>query len=220
MNDLRNTQYAPNRAIDAYIKRVLPLFSPESQKRVGKAILDAGKAALKHNDENTDAGARHIFRELVVASHMNEHGFEFEYEVPLDGKTPDWFDEAAGLLMESCTFERGGTSSFPDRVISSVDQKCGSYRNIVEAHDLRFVVAVYLDFLTGITLDECFEHVESFRQVFTSHEHLWAVVFFTETTVSAGIQQYGYFGICRNRPEAIFPNWPIQTETINQLREA
>ncbi|MFH1185949.1 MAG: hypothetical protein V1755_13060 [Chloroflexota bacterium] len=56
MNDLTGIPYSPNRAINAYINQVLPLFSNKSQGRIRKAIHDAGKAALKHQDENTDAG--------------------------------------------------------------------------------------------------------------------------------------------------------------------
>ncbi len=48
-----------------------------------KAILDAKKAAEKQRDENTDASARHIFREFLPASILNKNGFALEYEKPI-----------------------------------------------------------------------------------------------------------------------------------------
>jgi len=91
------------------LKRVLPYFKANSQGRMRKVILNAKNAAEKHRDENTDAGARHIFREFIPASILNHNGFAFEYEKPMQGKTPDWLDDIARLMLESYTYERGGS---------------------------------------------------------------------------------------------------------------
>ena len=75
--------FSPNSAIDAAIKKIMPSFSQESQRRMKKAILAAKKAAEKQRDENTDAGARHIFREFIPAYILNKNGFTLEYERPI-----------------------------------------------------------------------------------------------------------------------------------------
>jgi hypothetical protein len=217
MTDTGGTTFSPNSAIDTEIKEMLPYFNTESQGRMRKAILNAKKAAEKHRDENTDAGARHIFREFIPASILNQSGFSFEYEKPVQGKTPDWLDDTARLMLESYTYERGGTSSFVDRVTSSVTNKCNKYKDIVAANSLRFVVAVYFDFLTFMLLDECREDSEMFRPVFDDNDSLWAILFFTETQVIDGKQHYGFFCLCADSSFEAIPNWPFPTMNLNQL---
>jgi hypothetical protein len=176
-----------------------------------KAILNAKKPAIKHRDENTDAAARHIFREFIPASILNKNGFSFEYEKPILGKKSDWVDFTSRLMLESYTFERGGSSSFFDRVMTSVTNKCNKYKGIVEKNALRFIVAIYLDFLTGMSLDECREDSKLFRSVFDANDSLWAILFFTETQVIDGKQQYGFFCLCVDFSFRSFPNWPFDT---------
>ena len=194
---------------------MLPYFSPESRRRMRKAILNAKKAAEKHRDENTDAGARHIFREFIPASVLNQNGFAFEYEKPIQGQRPDWLDSTAKIMMESYTFERGGSSTFFERVSSSVIDKCNKYKEIVAANSYRFVIAVYLDFLTGITLSDCSEDAEMFRSVFDANDILWAILFFTETQVIDRKQHYGFFGLCTDSSFSIIPDWPFHTMNLN-----
>jgi len=216
MTDIGDIVLSPNSAIDTAIKEMLPHFSAVSQGRMRKAILDAKKAAEKHNDENTDAGARHIFREFIPASVLNQNGFAFEYEKPIQGKTPDWLDDVAGLMMESYTYERGGASGFLDRVTSSVSAKCSKYRDIVVANSFRFVVAVYLDFMTGMTLDECLEEAETLRAVFEVNDSLWSILFFTETQVIGGRQQYGFLCLCADSSFEAIPDWPFRTVNLSK----
>ena len=214
MSDTGETIFSPNSAIDTVIKEMLPHFSAESQGRMRKAILNAKKAAGKHRDENTDAGARHIFREFIPASILNQNGFALEYEKPIQGKTPDWLDDTARLMVESYTYERGGSSSFLDRVTSSISAKCYKYKDIVAANSLRFLVAVYLDFLTGMSLDECREDSEIFRSVFDANDSLWSILFFTETQVIGGKQQYGFLCFCADSSFEAIPNWPFSTVNL------
>ncbi len=209
-----DTIYSPNSAINAAINEMLPEFDISSQGRMKKAILNAKRAAEKYRDENTDAGARHIFREFIPAYNLNQNGFVFEYEKTIQGKTPDWLDNSALLMLESYTFERGGSSSFFDRVKSSINTKCYKYSDIVIANDFRFVVAVYLDFLTGMTLRECRECSEEFRSVFNDNESLWAVVFFTETHVINSIQEYGFFCLSADSSFEDIQNWPFDTMSM------
>ena len=218
MTDTGETTFASNSAIDADIKRMLPYFSAESQGRMRKAILDAKKAVERHRDENADAGARHIFREFIPAAILNQNGFAFEYAKPIQGKTPDWLDATAGLMLESYTYERGGSSRFIDRVTSSVSSKCAKYNDIVAAKSLRFVVAVYLDFLTGMTLDDVREDSELFRSVFDANDFLWALLFFTETQVDwqHREQRYGFFCLCVDSSFETIPTWPFHTMKLNR----
>lgn len=216
MSDSGETILSPNSAIDTAIKELLPHFSPESQRRMRKAILNAKKAAQKHRDENTDASARHIFREFILASILNQNGFAFEYEKRIEGKKPDWLDDTARLMLESYTYERGASSSFLARVTSSITGKCNKYKDIVEANSLRFLVAVYLDFLTGMLLDECREDSKMFRPVFDANDSLWAILFFTETQVVRRRQCYGFFCLCVDSSFEAIPNWPFPTMGLNQ----
>jgi hypothetical protein len=216
MTDTGETTFSSNSAIDTEIKEMLTHFSAESQGRMRKAILNAKKAAEERLDENTDAGARHIFREFIPVSIMNQSGFAFEYEIPMQGKKPDWLDKTASLMLESYTYERGGSSNFIDRVTSSVIGKCNKYKQIITANPLRFIVAVYLDFLTCISIDDCHEDSEKFRSVFDANDSLWAILFFTETYVKNGKQQYGFFCLCADSSFEAIPNWPFHTMNLNQ----
>jgi len=216
MKNYEEIIFSPNSAIDAAVKDILPSFSLKSQKRMKKAILNAKKAVERYRDENTDAGARHIFREFIPASIFNQHGFAFEYEEPLYGKKPDWIDATEKLMMESYTYERGGSSSFFERVTSSIISKYQKYKDIIESNAFRFIVAVYLDFLTGMTLEECREDAEMFRTVFETNAPLYAIIFFTETRVIEGKQQYGFFCLCADSPFTSIPNWPFETMSMNK----
>ncbi len=215
MSNTKEIIFSPNSSIDNLIKEMLPYFSPESQGRMRRAILNAKKAAEKHQDENSDAGARHIFREFIPASILNQKGFSFEYEKLIEGKRPDWLDITAKLMLESYTFERGA-SSFFDRVTASVTNKCNKYKDIIAANSLRFIVAIYLDFLTCMTLDECREDSKLFRPVFETNDSLWAILFFTKTYPVSGKQQYGFFCLCVDSSYADIPNWPFQTMNLNK----
>jgi len=208
------TEFSPNSAINTAIKEMLPYFNAKSQGRMRKAILHAKKAAVKHRNENTDAGARHIFREFIPATILNQNGFAFEYEKPMQGKMPDWLDDTASLMLESYTYERGGSSIFFDRVTSSITTKCNKYKDIVAENSLRFIVAVYLDFLTGMSLDDCRDASGMFRSVFDANDSLWAILFFTETQVIGGKQHYGFFCLCADSSFEAIPNWPFHTMAI------
>lgn len=210
-----NESFAPNRSIDAAIKELLASFSDVSQARMKKAIRNAGRAAEKHRDENTDAAARHIFREFVPASILNQNGYSLEYEKPIQGKTPDWLDDEHNLMIESYTFERGSSSPFLDRVLSAICQKCDKYHEIIASNSYRFLVAVHLDFISGIQLDDCENFKPQLRSAFDDNPSLWAILFFSETQVITRIQQYGFYCICRDESFISLPNWPFKTASLN-----
>lgn len=215
MSDDHETTYAGNSSIDTAIKEMLPSFDEASQRRIRKAILAAGSAAKRHLDKNTDAAARHVFRELIPAAHLNNQGFRLRYEAKVAGKTPDWLDEDTGLLMECYTYERGGSAGFDDRVAAAVAEKCGRYSTIVQERGLRFVVAVYLDFLTAMTIEECAEDPERFRGIFDTNKKLSGLLFFTETLAVGGRQQYEFVCISADSSIPSLPNWPFHTRSLN-----
>ena len=209
---------SPNRSIDAAIKEMFTAFDEPSQRRMKKAIRDAGNAALKHQNENTDAGARHKFREFIPAYLLNLNGYSMQYEVQIDGKTPDWLDNESRLLMESLTFERYGTSPFRSRIHSGAAEKCSKYSVIADHHFLSIVVAVYLDFLTGVDFEDCYEGRASFRPLFGQYPRLAGILFFTEQNggFPIGGQPYGFMCLTAEARLADQPNWPVRTLDVGK----
>ena len=207
---------SPNRSIDAAIKEMLTAFDEASQRRMKKAIRDAGNAVARYQNENTDAGARHKFREFIPAYVLNLNGYSLQYDVEIDGKTPDWLDYESCLMMESLTFERGGTSPFPSRVYSVVAEKCSKYSAIANHHSLSIVVAVYLDFLTDVDFDDCCESGPSFRPLFSQYQRLAGILFFTEQSggFPIGGQPYGLMCLTAEARLADYHSWPIRTFNI------
>ena len=147
---------------------------------------------------------------------MNQNGFAFEYEKPIQKKKPDWLDDTAKIIMESYTYERGGYSSFWDRITSLIAGKCNKYKDIIAANSYRFVIAIYLDFLTGILLDEIYEESKTLRLVFDANESLWGTLFFTETQDIGGKQYYDFYCFCRESSFESIPNWPFHTINLYQ----
>jgi hypothetical protein len=209
--------FSPNSSINAAIKEMLPYFSSESQRRMRKKILEVKKAADKQRNENTDSKARNIFREFIPAFILNQRGFTFEYEKPMQEKTPDWVDNTARIMLESYTYERGGITDYINRVSAAVSLKCNRYKDIIVANSLWFVVAVYLDFYTSVLLEQCQEDSEMFRSVFEANNSLSAILFFSEEQDGYRIhkQNYGFFCLCADSHFETIPNWPFSTIRLN-----
>lgn len=210
--EIRDITFSPYSSIDNSINEIFPNFDEESQRRMRESILNAKKSAIKHRDENTDAAARQKFREFIPATILNKKGFSFVYEKPIQGKTPDWVDLTAKLMIKSYTFERLGTSSFLDRTTSSITYKCNKYKPIITANSLLFAVAIYIDYLYPVMLlEEFIEDPRFFRSVFDTNNSLWAILVFTETRIISGKQQYGFICLCVDSSFAAIPNWPFYT---------
>jgi len=205
--------FSPNKSIDESIRFMLPAFDQTSQRRMMKAIRDAGRAAQKQQDENTDASARHIFREFIPAFVLNRCGFTLEYEHPLDGTTPDWFDQPRRLIVENLTFERGGTSPFLSRVRAATTKKCDKYADVITNHSLSIVVAVYLDFITCVDLEDCYEDRASFQPIFDAHPNLRGILFFTEDNDGIRLPRtpYGFICLTNGRSFENETNWQVPT---------
>jgi hypothetical protein len=59
---------------------------------------DVPKLVSKFRDSKTDKQSFHVFRELLVGSHLRVNELDARYEWVVDGKTPDWT-----LLKEGTT---------------------------------------------------------------------------------------------------------------------
>jgi hypothetical protein len=175
---MNENQFSPNIAINNDILELLIFFDNKSQKKMKKAIYNAKKSAIKHHDENTDAGARHIFREFIPAAELNKIGYLFEYEKEIEHKTPDWIDDKVKIIMEVFTFERGGTNDFINRITTKINLKCEKYDEIIKRYSYHFLISIYLDFLTGITIEECKEYINKFRTIMNINNSLWGILFF------------------------------------------
>ena len=210
-----NLIFSPNPAIDFDIKERLQHLDLGSQQRIRRALLNARRAAEAHLDENTDSNARHIFRELIPASMLNQFGFKFEYDVSICGMKPDWVDFSAGILLESYTYERGGTSSFYNRLSSVIGSKCHKYSHIAKQKSLRIVIAVHLDFLSDKTLNECQEDSKLFKSIFESNEALSALLFFSETQFVQRRQEYGFVCVSMKSRFDHITAWPFTPHYID-----
>ena len=207
--------FSPNSSIDAAIKQMLDGFSETSQQRLKKAIRDAGAAARRQQTEQADAGARHIFREYIPAYELNRRGYQFEYEHPIDGKTPDWTDTTNQIILESYTFERGAKTPFVDRAKSNISKKCAKYETVVNKLSFKYVIAVYLDFCTGVDLDDLEYQGAEFLPEFSLNSHLTGLLFFTESHYVENWQYYKFLTLTTESNIPMFADWPFPLQSLN-----
>jgi hypothetical protein len=177
-----NEQFAGNSVINAAIHEILAGFSEPSLSRMLKKIRCDGATASKLRTDDADAGARHTYREFVVARKLNEGGSNLEYSSDFNGQTPDWYDRDEKLLLEVFTCERGGRSDPRQRMSSTIVEKVNKYKQLVNDKSLSFVVAVHGDFETFLDSDDC-EQAISDNQLFANHPELSGVIFFDESHV-------------------------------------
>jgi hypothetical protein len=220
MRTMTDEIFSRNKSVDAAFKQMLTAFDETSQRRMKKAIRDAGNAIAKQQTENADAGARHKFREFIPAYVLNLHGYSFQYDVQIDSKTPDWLDSKSNLLMEVFTFERGGKSSFQSRVYSGAEEKCSKYSKIADDHSLSIVVAVYLDFATFLDFDDCEESFPSFRPLFDQYQRLAGILFIIEESGGFlfGGQPYKFMCLAPEARLVDHPSWrpvgPVRMKSL------
>jgi len=176
---------------------MLARFGEPSRSRM-RAKINADRAALRDQAgastaEQADATARHTYHEFVVGLHLLRSGLQPEYNCKLDGKTSDWFDERARLVLEVFTCERGGSTPLLTRVASRIAAKVRKYAESVRQHDLCFVVAVYGDAMSGLTAADC-EQAIHYGQLFVEHRELSGVILFANAgTGDANSSTHIYF---------------------------
>jgi len=185
---------------------MLARFGEPSRSRM-RAKINADRAAVRDQagettTEQADATARHTYHEFVVGLHLQRAGLQPEYNCKLDGKTSDWFDERARLLLEVFTCERGGTTAVPARVASRIAGKVRKYAETVRRHGLCFVVAVYGDTLSGLAAAGCEEAIHN-GQLFVEHRELSGVIYFAQLSGMnhTGAYAFTYFA----NPQAYRP---------------
>jgi len=118
----------------------------------------------------------------IPAAILNTLGYQFEYESKFGKQTPDWFNKDSSTLMESFTFERGGSSPFLKRINCRINKKCERYLKIVDEYSLNLIVSIYLDFGTGVRIEKCLNNSEYFYQIFKSNPSLRGILLFDEGT--------------------------------------
>jgi hypothetical protein len=208
---MENEKYSSNTSINEAIIESLVNFDPISQGKMKKAIIDAKRAAEKIKDENTDSGARHIFREFIPASEFNKCGFCFEYEKLINGKTPDWIDERNKILMECFTYERGGSSEFIQRIESRIQEKADKYKEIIIERSYSMMISIYIDFLSDMMMDELIEYKNEITKIIKKYKLISTILFFSETYVQNKKQCYGYMCYSEMKMKDVYPNWPFST---------
>ena len=117
-------------------------------------------------------------------------------------------------MLESYTFERGGSSSLLDRLLSITTDKCIKYKDIIEVNALHFLIAIYIDFLTGITLEDFYEEPKLLCPLFEGNSSLGAILLFTETHAINGKQQYEFLCFYIDPYFVSTPNWPFHTISL------
>jgi len=157
-------------------------FPEPSRSRMRKRIRHKVAALQKQGTEQADAQARHTFREFLPAWELFQRGFDLEYEKPIGGQKPDWFDDANKLVLEVFTCERGGNPvTINKRVADAIATKVSKYANALNGMSLRFVVAVHPHFDTFYDDIDCEDTIRDHR-VFEASE-LSGVLLFAETNI-------------------------------------
>jgi len=144
-----------------------------------------------------------IFRmlaELELGARLLHCGRQVEYGRELEGKTPDWIDEADGLLVEVvtagptqdmykhadrgeiwCGFVETETSSLArDRFHDALLSKVTTYQELVVRRSLRYVIAVCGSMETDASPYDG-RRVILQERMFNDRNHLSGVIYFNVT---------------------------------------
>lgn len=131
---------------------------------------------LKHQWEAGGNEAEHTYHELILGAFLAENGCAVVYELPLEGKTPDWtvvqadptpraiievsnhrldFEQEQRMFAQHAQGEVG--IAYPDniaRLYARFDQKAGAYAALLRGHALPYVVAVFGNFFAAVDHEE------------------------------------------------------------------
>lgn len=194
MTKLVFSHFADNPNLHREIRSLLASFDEPSRSRMRAKIRHDRAAARDQGTEQADANARHTHHEFVLGRQLQRRGWRPEYNRKIDGKTPDWYDERARLILDVFTCERGGTTAPAGRVVARIAGKIRKYAQTARDHGLCFVVAVYGDRLSGLTAGDCERAIHEGR-LFADHPDLSGVIFFTadDTNIDGNAYAYTYF---------------------------
>jgi len=102
-------------------------------------------------------------------------------------------------------------------VISAISSKCGKYKSIANRHSLSIIITVYLDFITCVNFDDCYDDRREFAALFRDFPNLWGILFFTEQRngIPMGGQPYGFMCLTSDEKLKHSENWNFRTLSVN-----
>jgi hypothetical protein len=203
--------FTPNADFNTRFHELIPSFDEGSQRRIVCRLRRLRRAA--EQDRRTEIRARisYALAELEIGARLRDSGYAVEYESELDGMTPDWLDVGARLLVEVvnaglpakmcqdidrngmwCGFaESDGIPVAVGRAFSAIDSKIGTYKAVIDRHELSYVVAVCGAFENDAEMCDGRIAVEKW-DLFNDRPHLSGVVYF----VLGANRSYDYIPNC------------------------
>jgi hypothetical protein len=196
-------QIAGGESINAAIYRCVDFISEADAKAFVR------KFAQQPHDQDQ---VMHTFRELIAGAFLASTGLLIESERPISGKTPDWTILRGGqprCIIELVNFHTdnktegeikavaapggiwtGWQPEHADRLYSSIQNKCGTYKTVADSADLPYVVAVFSDFLAALDREEVEECMyDKATGLFNDYPEVSGVLFFDEF---AGQYRFSY----------------------------
>lgn len=185
-----NKQFCVNTSINSAINRIFLCLDKKSEKMATRKIEEAIKKDNKSGTKDSNNQAKDVFIELIVGEYLIENGYNVKYGVTLDGKTPDWYDSKALLLVEHTTIHapnsideefhtKGKVAYFPDntpRAIKSLDNKKDTYSKIISKLNLRYVISIHGSFESLAEAKNCEEALQQ-NNFFQNNPHVSGVLF-------------------------------------------
>ncbi len=160
----------------------------------------------------------HTFSELILGAYLAANDMRVEHERQIDGKTPDWsiLDSAlnvvaivemvyhhldSGTEENICSQRQLGksvigywpNSNDPNflRLYSQIQEKASKYKTIITKIKIPLVVAVFMDFLSGVDVQETINCLtEGDDSLFKLYPDLSGVIHFEEA--NRGSYQFSY----------------------------
>jgi hypothetical protein len=192
-------QIAGSKRINAFIYDCFSHLVEEDQQKFAKRF---------RNQPHDSNEVMHTFRELVLGAYLCSRGFEARFESVVEGFTPDWSIVGAQsevtAIVELTTFHldmateqeindqlrakglscvwRDARKNNVDRLYHCLWHKAQTYRQLVMAMGIPYVVAVFLDFRASVDLEEirsCLSGDET--GLFRMYSELSGVLCFEET---------------------------------------
>lgn len=169
-------QFTPNVSLNDNLHRLLCSFDAGSQRRIAAILRERCGAAERQGMYEIAAQIHHVFVELLFGERLLELGYAVEYEADVDEKKPDWLDRRNGLLVDCMSAgpmkevfdeygHHGCWAGFPDakwgcnlnqsRIVDSLEDKVGKYREIVQRRGLKYVIAVFGPMENDSQLHDC-----------------------------------------------------------------
>ena len=150
----------------------------------------------------------HTFRELILGAYLSSCGFTVDYEREIGLKTPDWTicnksyetiaivemayhhidNKTNKFIVDKLKAGNKAIAYFPQcndpdnsRLYSTIQDKASIYRDLITELGIPYVVAVFIDFLVVIDIDELKKLLLSENEpLFNHYSNLSGVLHFEE----------------------------------------